>query len=75
VISNGILARIALGSARPRDLAQLRNACALLPVLKAQLSALETPLLRALANQLGDHADTHTLLAPRTDRESADADP
>jgi DNA mismatch repair protein MutS len=58
-----ILARIALGSARPRDLAQLRNACALLPVLKAQLSALETPLLRALANQLGDHADTHTLLA------------
>ncbi len=58
-----ILARIALGSARPRDLAQLRNACALLPALKAQLAALDAPLLQALAVQLGDHADTHALLA------------
>jgi DNA mismatch repair protein MutS len=58
-----ILARIALGSARPRDLAQLRNACALLPALKAQLAALDAPLLHALADQLGDHAETHALLA------------
>ena len=57
-----ILSRIALGSARPRDLAQLRNACALLPALKTQLDALDAPLLQALAGQLGDHADTHTLL-------------
>ncbi|MCL4780487.1 MAG: DNA mismatch repair protein MutS [Gammaproteobacteria bacterium] len=58
-----ILARIALGSARPRDLAQLRNACALLPALQTRLAAYDAPLLRALAAQLGDHADTHALLA------------
>ena len=32
-----------------RDLAQLRNACARLPALKAQLAALDAPLLQALA--------------------------
>jgi DNA mismatch repair protein MutS len=58
-----ILARIALGSAQPRDLAQLRNACALLPTLKTQLTALDAPLLRTLAESLGDHAETHTLLS------------
>lgn len=58
-----ILARIALSSARPRDLAQLRNACALLPALKTQLAALEAPLLHALAESLGDHTETHALLS------------
>ncbi|MCS2608423.1 DNA mismatch repair protein MutS [Halomonas dongshanensis] len=37
-----ILARVALYSARPRDLARLRDALAALPDLEAQLSAIET---------------------------------
>jgi DNA mismatch repair protein MutS len=35
----------------------------LLPALKTQLAALEAPLLRSLAEQLGNHAETHALLA------------
>jgi len=57
-----ILSRIALGSARPRDLAQLRTATALVPEIDAQLSALDSPLLAALRLRLGDHGATHELL-------------
>jgi len=58
-----ILSRIALGSARPRDLAQLRTATGLVPDIDRQLSALDSPLLAELRARLGDHAATHELLA------------
>ncbi len=57
-----ILARVALGSARPRDLAQLRNALALLPELKAQLHLTKTDRLSQLALDAGDHKTTQLLL-------------
>ena len=57
-----ILSRIALGSARPRDLAQLRTATGLVPEIDAQLAALDSPLLATLRTRLGDHAATHALL-------------
>ena len=57
-----ILARVALGSARPRDLAQLRNALTLLPELKAQLHLAKTDRLSQLALDSGDHKATQLLL-------------
>jgi len=57
-----ILSRIALGSARPRDLAQLRTATGLVPEIDAQLAAHDSPLLETLRPRLGDHAATHALL-------------
>jgi len=57
-----ILARIALRSARPRDLSTLRDGLALLPALRALLAPLDSPRLEVLAAQLGEHdADAHLL--------------
>ncbi len=39
-----ILSRVALGSARPRDLARLRDALSALPAIRSYLSQLDTPL-------------------------------
>jgi len=58
-----ILARVALRSARPRDLAQLRNALGVLPELKVALADPETALLARLTADVGAHADLHALLA------------
>ena len=62
-----ILARIALRSARPRDLAQLRAALAALPALRRTLDATGaqagSSLLAQLAGELSDHDDEHALLA------------
>jgi len=57
-----ILARIALGSARPRDLAQLRDALALLPEFKAVLHLTQSERLSQLAVDAGDHKTTQLLL-------------
>ena len=57
-----ILARVALKSARPRDLAQLRYALGELPALQAQLHALDSPLIQRLAADAAEHPSTHTLL-------------
>lgn len=57
-----ILARVALGSARPRDLAALRDALARLPALQALLAPRETPLLRELAAEAGTHPEVVDLL-------------
>ncbi len=57
-----ILTRVALKSARPRDLAVLRDSLAALPALQALLQALEDPGLRALLDVIGVHTDTHALL-------------
>ena len=50
-----ILARVALKSARPRDLAVLRDSLARLPALQGLLEPLGSPLLARLARE----ADTH----------------
>ncbi|MDZ7750972.1 MAG: DNA mismatch repair protein MutS [Gammaproteobacteria bacterium] len=47
-----ILARVALGSARPRDLVHLRHGLATLPALTAVLAGLDSPRLQALGPQL-----------------------
>ena len=57
-----ILARIALRSARPRDLSTLRDGLAMLPALRARLSQLDSPLLAALAAALGEHDEQAHLL-------------
>jgi DNA mismatch repair protein MutS len=57
-----ILARIALKSARPRDLMGLRDTLALLPALKAQLRSLEAPRLQQLSTEIGEHPGIHERL-------------
>src|SRR5690606_36937790 len=63
-----ILTRVALGSARPRDLAQLRDSLARVPRMKAGIDALtvaadgESRLAR-LAEQCGEHEAERALLS------------
>lgn len=56
------LSRIALGSARPGDLVQLRTATGLLPALDGVLAPLGSALLQSLRQALGDQTATHGLL-------------
>ncbi|GAA0720279.1 DNA mismatch repair protein MutS [Dokdonella soli] len=58
-----ILARVALRSARPRDLSTLRDGLALAPRLREELAACDSPLLRELVDRLGEHADVAQHLA------------
>ena len=58
-----ILARVALRSARPRDLSTLRDGLALAPRLHAALDDCDSPLLAELLAHLGEHADTAAHLA------------
>ena len=57
-----ILARVALRTARPRDLRQLGAALERLPALKTSLAALDSPLLAMLDEQAGAHRDECRLL-------------
>ena len=57
-----VLARVALRSARPRDLAALREGLAFLPQLQAALAGLEAPLLAAAAKDLAPQPELHDLL-------------
>jgi DNA mismatch repair protein MutS len=57
-----ILTRIALRSARPRDLAHLRDSLARLPELKRLAAPLPAERLKALAEQCGEHAAERALL-------------
>ena len=57
------LGRVALRSARPRDLAQLREALAKLPELQKLLAGEDSPLLVELLKQVGTYPDLHELLA------------
>lgn len=57
-----ILARVALRSARPRDLSTLRDGLAAAPSLRQSIAALDSPLLHALVDDIGDHAGTAELL-------------
>jgi DNA mismatch repair protein MutS len=56
------LARVALKSARPRDLAQLRSALARLPEIQELLAQQDAPLLTELLHQIGTYPDLHSLL-------------
>ena len=58
-----ILARVALRSARPRDLAQLRTSLQVLPALRAALAALDSPVLQELRARSSEHAAVVALLA------------
>ena len=58
-----ILSRIALRSARPRDLSTLRDGLALLPALRELLAPLDSPRLQALTAELGEHDEHAHLLA------------
>ncbi|MGA7537672.1 MAG: DNA mismatch repair protein MutS [Steroidobacteraceae bacterium] len=57
-----ILARVALRSARPRDLTQLRSSLAALPALKRRLREIDSPLLAELTGRIGEHAEVVELL-------------
>jgi len=57
-----ILARVALKSARPRDLAQLSDALGQLPRLHQQLQPLNAGLLQRLDKQLAEQPRLHELL-------------
>jgi DNA mismatch repair protein MutS len=57
-----ILSRVALRSARPRDLRQLCEALSRLPALQQHLATIESPLLAELADQVGEHRQQHRLL-------------
>ena len=57
-----ILARVALRSARPRDLTGLRSSLTALPALRAALAPLDSPLLGALYERIGEHCAELALL-------------
>ncbi len=57
-----ILARIALGTARPRDLAVLRDSMGRLPALKSALAPLRTPLLVTMRSDIRSHPEVVDLL-------------
>ncbi len=50
-----ILSRVALRSARPRDLSTLRDALLLMPKVRDALSGIDSPRLQALCAELGEH--------------------
>jgi DNA mismatch repair protein MutS len=53
-----ILARIALKSARPRDLSSLRDSLSLLPTLRVALQEMDSPLLTQIMQALHEPAST-----------------
>jgi len=57
-----IVARIALKTARPRDLTQLRLCLSILPELQVKLKALSSTLIQSLVAKIGEHPSTFTLL-------------
>lgn len=57
-----ILSRVALRSARPRDLRQLAEALSRLPDLRNLLSGFDSPLLATLHSSIDEHRRQHALL-------------
>ena len=57
-----VLARVALRSAKPRDLAALREALGQLPRLATALGGLDAPLLASAARDLAPRPELHDLL-------------
>ncbi|RME33184.1 MAG: DNA mismatch repair protein MutS [Gammaproteobacteria bacterium] len=57
-----VLSRVALRSARPRDLTRLRQALGVVPGLRGLLESAGDPALAALARRLGEHGPLHRTL-------------
>jgi DNA mismatch repair protein MutS len=57
-----ILSRVALRSARPRDLTQLRTSLTLLPALRTTLTTIDSPLIKELRAGINEHDDVVKLL-------------
>ncbi len=57
-----ILARLALRTARPRDLARMRHAFQQLPLLRETLADVDTDYVRTLREQCGEFAELRDLL-------------
>ena len=57
-----IVSRIALGSARPRDLATLRSSLHIVPALHQELASLSIPYLQSLSATIGAHPELLALL-------------
>ncbi len=57
-----ILSRVALSSARPRDLTRLRQALAVLPDIRQSLSTCNGELAQALYLYINEYPDLHNLL-------------
>jgi DNA mismatch repair protein MutS len=66
-----ILARVALRSARPRDLTQLRASLSALPSLRDALASIDSPAMRELHARSEDHADAAELLTRAISSEPA----
>ena len=58
-----IMARVALRSARPRDLSTLRDGLKAAPLLRDCIGGFDSPLLTELVAGIGEHADTAGHLA------------
>ena len=58
-----ILTRVALRSARPRDLTRMLSSLQALPKVRAELSCLNAPLLCSLSTQTGDYPTMCDLLS------------
>ncbi|CAA0107834.1 DNA mismatch repair protein MutS [Zhongshania aliphaticivorans] len=58
-----ILSRVALRSARPRDLSRLQRSLATLPLLQSQLKPLDIPYLLNLRNEISEFPALDDLLA------------
>ncbi len=56
------LTRIALGSARPRDLSTLRDSLHALPAIRETLATLDDPLAQRLTKDIGEHPEALELL-------------
>ncbi len=57
-----ILARLALRTARPRDLARMRHAFQQLPELRAQLADLDVEYVQTLRKEMGEFSELRELL-------------
>jgi DNA mismatch repair protein MutS len=64
-----ILARVALRSARPRDLVQLRNSLTSAPSVRGGLMQFDSPLLAELQSRLSEHVEERGLLERAIDPE------
>ncbi len=58
-----ILTRVALRSARPRDLARLRHALTFVPPLRTAVDAIDAPHLAELTSRCDDHSEQSALLS------------
>jgi len=58
-----ILSRVALRSARPRDLTQLRTSLGMLPALRSTLATIDSPFVQELRGKISEHGSVVGLLS------------